>query len=236
MKGAFLAACLLTAGNAARADDFIVYAPYVIASQSEVELRGYRYADGRPELAGSAAEVSISHGVTGWWKPELYVVEYQQAPNSGHRLQGYEFENTFQLSPPGKYWADLGLLASYEYNTIANTPDAIEFGPLIEKTWGRFAHIVNLVWEKQVGAGAGRNYEFRYSYSGTYAVSQALRPGLEAYGRPADHAYQAGPIVAGEWHVPGTSGNIEYRAGVVLGLNAAAPRQTWLAQLEYEFF
>jgi hypothetical protein len=233
---AALAAALLAAGGLARADDFIVYPPYVIASQSEIELRGYRYADARPDLGGSAAELSVAHGINEWWKAELYVAEYQQSPGSGRRLQGYEFENTFQLTPPGKYWADLGLLASYEYNRIPGTRDALEFGPLLEKTAGRFAHIVNLVWEKEVGAGASRNYEFRYSYSGTYAVSQTFRPGLEAYGRPADHAYQAGPIVAGEWHVPGTPGNFEYRAGVVLGLNTAAPRQTWLAQLEYEFF
>jgi hypothetical protein len=75
----------------------------------------------------------------------------------------------------------------------------------------------------------------RSSYQGTYAVSAAFRPGVEAYVRPNDRAYQAGPIVAGEWHVPGTNGGLEYRVGVVLGINTEAPRQTWLAQIEYEF-
>ena len=219
----------------AQADDFIVYSPYVIESQSEVEVRGYAFSDARPDLRGSAAELSISHGVNSWWKPELYLVEYKKSPDT-HGLQGYEFENTFQLTAPGRYWADAGFLAAFEHNTAANTPSAVEFGPLIEKTSGRFAHIVNLIWEKQVGEGAGGHYEFRYSYSGTYAVSQAFRPGLEAYGRPADHAYQAGPIAAGEWRVPGATGHLEYRVGVVLGLNADAPRQTWLARFEYEFF
>jgi high-affinity iron transporter len=232
----FLALALNLSPAPVRADDFIVYPPYLIESQNEIELRGYSYADARTDLKGSAAELSIAHGVNSWWKPELYLVEYQQTPAAGGSLQGYEFENTFQLTAQGQYWADIGFLASYERNTAANTPDAIEFGPLVEKTAGRFAHIVNLIWEKQVGAGAGGNYEFRYSYSGTYSVSPAFRPGLEAYGRRGDHAYQAGPIATGEWHVPGTSGNLEYRVGVVLGLNADAPRQTWLARLEYEFF
>jgi len=220
----------------ARADDFIVYAPYVTASQSEFELRGYRVTDGRADLGGSsAAELSVAHGFTSWWKAEVYLAEYLQAPGTPSGFQGYEFENTFQLTPPGEYWADLGFLASYERNTAAGARDALEFGPLIEKTFGRYAHTVNLVWEKQIGAGATRDYEFRYSYSGTYAVSQAFRPGLEAYGRPADRAYQAGPIVAGEINLPGSTADIEYRVGVVLGINAAAPHQTWLAQLEYEF-
>ena len=220
----------------ARADDFIVYAPYVIESQSEIELRGYAYGDARPYLEGSAAELSVAHGVNSWWKPELYLLKYRQSFGSRGALQGYEFENTFQLTAQGKYWADAGFLASFERNTAPNTPNAIEFGPLLEKTSGRFAHVVNLIWEKQIGTGAGGKYEFRYSYSGTYSISHGFRPGVEAYGRGADHAYQAGPIATGEWHFPGTTGNLEYRVGVVLGLNGDAPRQTWLARLEYEFF
>jgi hypothetical protein len=35
--------------------------------------------------------------------------------------------------------------------------------------------------------------------------------------------------------VPGTTGNIEYRIGLLQGINAAAPRRTWLVQVEYEF-
>jgi hypothetical protein len=236
MNFQFAPVLLLAAVLPARADDFVVYSPYVIATQSEVELRGYAYSDARSDHSGNASELSIAHAFTDWWKPELYVAEYQSAAGSRGGLQGYEFENTFQLTEPGKYWADLGFLVSYERNTTVGTPDAIEFGPLIEATYGRFAHIVNLIWEKPVGAGAGGHYEFRYSYAGTYAVSKAFRPGLEFYGRPGDHAYQAGPIVAGEWHLPGTTGNLECRVGVVLGINADAPRQTWLARLEYEFF
>jgi hypothetical protein len=227
---------LLTAAGVVRADDFIVYSPHVFASQSEVELRGYRYADSRSDQGGSAAELSIAHGVTEWWKPEIYVAEFEKTPDTRGYFKGFEFENTFQLTPPGKYAADFGFLAAFEHNIAAGLLDAIEFGPLIEKTAGRFTHTANLIWEKEVGSGASGKYEFRYSYSGTYAVSQAFRPGLEAYGRPSDHAYQAGPIVAGERHIPGTAGNFEYRFGMVAGINAAAPRQTWLVQLEYEFF
>lgn len=232
-----LSAALLLCAGLSRADDFIVYSPYVTATQSEIELRGYRVGDSRSDLAGaSAAELSISHAFTGWWKPELYLAEYRKTPGAGGRLIGYEFENTFQLTPPGEYWADFGFLASYERNTLARTPDAVEFGPLIEKSIGRFDHIVNFIWEKQIGPGAAGKYEFRYSYQGIYALTAALRPGIEFYGRPSDHAYQAGPVITGEWHLPGTASELEYRIGVVLGLNAAAPQRTWLAQMEYEFF
>ncbi len=237
MKSAsFLGVVLLCSAAHVRADDFIVYSPYVIASQSEIEMRGYHSTDPRPDLGGSAAEVSVAHVVGGWWKPELYLLRYQQNPGSRSGLQGYEFENTFELTERGKYFLNLGFLAAYEHNTVSGTPNAVEFGPLIGFTSGRLAHVVNLVGEKQVGAGASGHYAFRYSYSGVYAISPALRPGIEAYARPADHAYQVGPIMAGEWHLRGTTSNLEYRVGVVLGVNSGAPRQTWLARLEYEFF
>lgn len=217
------------------ADDFTVYPPYVSASQAEIEWRGYRATDARRDERGAAAEVSVAYGVTAWWKPEIYVAKYVDSPQSGRRLIGYELENTFQLTPQGKYPVDLGLLASYERNTAAGIADAVEFGPLLAATRGRFTHVVNLIWEKEVGRHASRGYEFRYDYAGTYALSSLLRPGLEAYGRPADHAYQAGPIVAGEWRLPRSFNGIEYRAGVLVGLNASAPRQTWLLRMEYEF-
>jgi len=230
-------AILLLVTSMVHADDFIVYSPHVLATQSEIELRGYSYGDPRADFnGGNAAELSVSHTFTDWWKPEIYLARHEKEPGGSGRLLGYEFENTFQFTQPGEYWADFGFLASYEHQIVADKPDAVEFGPLVEKTAGRFTHRLNAIWEKEVGAGAGGKYEFRYSYSGTYAVSAAFRPGIEAYARPADRAYQAGPIVAGEWHVPGTTSSLEYRFGVVLGINAAAPRRTWLAQVEYEFF
>jgi hypothetical protein len=236
MRAAIFGMAAFSCVGLARADDYNVYSPYVIASQSEIELRGYHDVDSRANVGGAAAEVSIAHSVNSWWKPEIYIAEYQKDPGSAGRLIGYEFENIFQLTDPGKYWADFGLIAEFEHLTIAGGHDAIEVGPLIEKTMGRFAHIVNLIWEKEIGSGASANYGFRYTYSGTYAVSQAFRPGVEFYGRHADNSYQAGPIVAGEWHLAGTTASLEYRVGVVLGLNADAARQTWLARLEYEFF
>jgi len=227
---------LAGAGTGAHADDFIVYSPHINEGQSEVELRGFYTRDGRFDLNDQAAsELSLSHAFTGWWKPEIYVVEYEKNPGENAGLVGYEFENTFQFSQPGQYWVDVGLLASLELPSTKGEKDRLEFGPLFEKTFGRFDHRLNLIWEKEIGAGAARHYEFRYSYSGSYALSGPFQPGIEFYGRPGDHAYQIGPVVHGEWHVPGTTGDIEYRVGLLHGINTDAPRRTWVAQVEYEF-
>ena len=231
------ALCLLAlAGTGAHADDFIVYSPHVNEGQSEIELRGFYANDGRFAFNGQAAsELSLSHAFTGWWKPEIYVAEYEKNPGEDAGLVGYEFENTFQFIQPGQYWADVGFVASLELPNSKGENNRLEFGPLFEKTFGRFDHRLNLIWEKEIGAGASRHYEFRYSYSGTYALSGTFQPGIEFYGRPDDRAYQIGPVVHGEWHVPGTTGNIEYRVGLLQGINIDAPRRTCVAQIEYEF-
>src|SRR5258708_17139679 len=162
-----IAVCIgmFAAASVVRADEFIVYSPHVFASQSEVEVRGYRYADSRSDQGGSAAELSIAHGVTDWWKPEFYVAEFEKTPDTRGYFKGFEFENTFQFTPPGKYLADFGFLAAYEHNIAAGLLNAVEFGPLIEKTAGRFTHRANFIWEKALGSGASGRYQPRYTYS-----------------------------------------------------------------------
>lgn len=229
-----LAAAL--AASTASADDYVVYSPYVTKGQSEVELRGYQQRDGNPSLGGERGyEVSVAHAFTDWWRPELYVGEYVRPPGEGQQRVGNELENVFQLTTQGEYWADFGFLLSYERYVQPDVPNAVEFGPLIAKQSGRFHQRLNLIWEKQVGGGAHSKYEFRSAYRLTYQVTTAIAPGIEAYLRPSDSSSQIGPVLTGELRGAGGS-ELEYRIGVVLGVNRAAPDQTFLAQLEYEFF
>lgn len=226
----------LLASSASRADDFIVYSPYVTKGQSELEIRGYRQRDGDPSLNGARAyEIAVGHAFTDWWRPELYLGEYAREPGQAQQRVGNEFENIFQLTPQGEYWADVGLVLSFERNVQPGVPNAVEFGPLLAKQSGRFDHRLNLIWEKEVGGGASGKYEFRSAYSLTYRVTPALAPGFEAYLRPSDNSFQVGPVLSGELRGGGGS-ELEYRVGVVFGVNAAAPNQTFLAHLEYEFF
>jgi hypothetical protein len=228
---------MLLASRLACADnDFIVYSPEVNRGQSEIETYGFQSRDGRASLNGADGwNISVAHAVTDWWKPELYVAEFNRDPGGTSQLSGYEFENTFQLTDQGEYWADLGFLASYAYNKQPGVQSALEFGPLIEKQSGDFRQRLNLIWEKQTGSGASGQYAFRSAYSISYKITAELMPGFEAYYRPNDNANQIGPTLSGEFRT-GAKGELEYRVGVVYGINASAPGRTLLAQLEYEFF
>lgn len=236
---AWLAAilALLAGAGAARADDFVVYSPKVVAGLNELEWRGFVNADPAPALGGEYAyQASFAHAFTNWWKPEVYFLGIAHDPGSAPRFTGFEFENTFQLAPTGEYWADPGLLVSYALDTRGGGHDTIEFGPLFEKQVGRFTHRLNLIWEKQVGAGAAGRYFFRAAYGVDYRLRAALRPGVEVYLRPGDDSYQAGPVLSGEWRLGNAGSEVDYHLGVVLGINRAAPDATFIARLEYDFF
>ncbi len=239
---ALMGAVVLCGGmvGVARADnDFIVYSPTVVQGQSEVEAYGFNAQDARSSFNGTTGlNLSIAHAFTSWWKPEIYIAEFNRDPGGTAHLSGYEFENTFQLTAPGEYWADLGLIASYGFNKQPGTPDVVEFGPLLEKMVGHFDQRLNLLWEQQVGVGAGGNPMFRAAYSAGYSIHDGQVtwiPGIEAYYRPADNAHQLGPVLGGEWR-DGRGGELEYSFGLVYGINGGAPDKTWLGRLEYEFF
>lgn len=227
---------LLAMSAAARADDdFIVYSPYVTAGQSEIEFRSHQQFDADPALRDERAYVvSVSHSFTDWWRPEIYLSSYEREPGGPNRLQGYEFENTFQLSEQGEYWADLGFLASYAYNTQPDQPGGLEFGPLFEKRSGRIDQRLNLIWQKQLGGGADRHYEFRGGYAASYEFNPMLAAGFEAYYRPDDTAHQIGPAINGEFASVGGN-EFEYSVAFLFGLNKGAANRTLALRLEYEF-
>ncbi len=220
-------------------NDFIVYSPYVVQGQSEVEIYGFSSRDARSNLDGASGyNISVAHAVSSWWKPEVYIGEFNRASGGTTHPSGYELENTFQLTTPGEYWADVGFLASYAHNKLPGITSNAEFGPLLEKMSGHIDQRLNLIWEKQIGGGASGAYTFRSAYSISYNIhadKATYSPGLEAYYRPGDSAYQIGPVFAGELRTNKGS-ELEYSLGVVFGINPGAPDKTLLARLEYEFF
>jgi hypothetical protein len=228
------------AANAACADnDFIVYSPYVVQGQSEVELYGFSSRDARSELNGASGyNLSVAHAFNGWWKAEVYLGSFNRDPGGSTHPSGYEFENTFQLTDPGEFWADAGFLASYEYSKLPAIPDSIEFGPLFEKLSGRLEQRLNFIWKRPLGSGAGVSNEFRSAYSISYRMNYGaavLSPGIEVYYRPGDSANQLGPVLYGEFRSAAGS-ELEYSIGEVFGINQGAPDRTLLARVEYGFF
>lgn len=231
----FAAGAMLLGGAARASDDFIVYSPYVTEGQSEVELRAHQQFDPSAETDGERAYlIALAHSFTSWWHAEVYLGSYERDPGGPNFLQGYEFENIFQLTEQGRYWADLGVIASYGVDRPSGGKNVLEFGPLFEKRSGPIDQRLNFIWEKQLGAAADRHYEFRASYGASYQINALLAPGLEGYYRPGDDARQIGPAVDGEFTT--ASGNeFEYHLAYLFGLNRSAANGTLALRLEFEF-
>jgi len=217
------------------AHDFNVYSPYVIQGNSEMEYSGYSAEDAASSLDGARAyDFSVAYGISSLWKAEVYFAQYGRDPGGKTKLTGSEFENIFQLAPIGEYWFDPGFLISYGHMKVSSLPDTLEFGPIVAKRIGRVNQRLNLIWEKEVGAGASGKYEFRSAYSINYRLAAAFQPGLEAYYRPNDSASQLGPVIRGEFY-SSAGRELEYRIGLIFGVNSMAPDRIMVTELEYEF-
>jgi hypothetical protein len=215
--------------------EYNVYEPYVTQGQSEVELRTAEFRDSSVVLNDTRGYVfSVAHSFTSWWQTEVYLGEYQTLPRNPNRLVANELENTFQLTDQGQYWADMGFLLSYEYATTQGETNSWEFGPLFEKQSGRFVQKLNLIWEREIGTNADRNYEFRANYALNWNWRGTAAPGVFVFLRPSMNIYQAGPALSGECHIGGSE--LEYSAAWVFGLNRDAPDRTLIFNVEYEFF
>lgn len=213
----------------------VVYSPNVIQGQTEFEFRS---SDARNSGADDTQNYAfaIGHAFTSWWRPEIYIGRYERGADGVMRFGGYELENIFQLSPTGRYWADMGFLAAYEFNPASIESDKFEFGPLFEKRNGRILQRLNLLWEKGVGPGSDGLYEFKPAYSFRYQYRKSFAPGFEVHAVPVDDAYRAGPVLYGEKVFAGAGSELEYSVGVLAGLSSAAPDLTLLFRLEYEIF
>ncbi len=237
---------LLAFTGAAHADDdegpgealneYNVYSPYVTEGQSEVELRTAQYRDSSTLVdASRGITLSFAHAFTSWWQPEVYVAKYERDPRHPNQLTGYEFENIFQLTSQGEYWADVGFLASFEYQSHLSSANKLEFGPLFENRLGSFRERLNLIWEKEVGRLREENgTEFRAAYNLSWMWRGDLAPGVDVFARPQDDVYQIGPSISGEWYI-GQS-ELEYDGGVVFPIGSKGPDATLLLRLEYEFY
>src|SRR5207245_4090244 len=67
-------------------------------------------------------------------------------------------EGFLQLTPQGRYWADVGLFVEYEHTARQGDPRALTVGPLIQKEVQlpglNTLHTVNALFTKQMGAGS----------------------------------------------------------------------------------
>jgi hypothetical protein len=223
---------ILLAGPAALAGPADkVYLPIVEQGETELELRG-----GSAQLdAGGhlrALVFDIGYGVTSRWFTEL-AVEYEDGPFGSGEFEALEWENVFQLTEQGQYWIDVGLFAKYEHKLESGAVDAIVIGPMFQKDAGRAQLNLNLLLERQVGAGADSKLELAYTTQAKWRDRPELEFGLQAFGAADSHSL--GPALFSNRRL--ASGNkLKFDAALLFGVSDNAADVTLRFQIEYEMY
>lgn len=252
LRLAAAAAIVAVAGAArpAQADigELYVYSP-VLEGQgiAEIEYRGARTFDSDPARDDAQSQkLSFGYGITDWWFVEAYgqLARDPGAGNSTH-FDGTEWETLFQLTEPGEYWANLGLIAEYERVANRKTDsDEIEFGPLLEHDFGRTTMDLNLVLNRQLGPDiTERGVSIAYRWETRWRLFPQFQPAIEAFGNfgpisrfsPGAQQQLLGPGIAGKFRLGFMPGDIAYDAGYLFGLTPSSPAGTAKIIVEYEF-
>ena len=234
-----LASALAASSSALAGPADKVYIPRVEMGETEFELRG-GYKDFPGGVNEYATVFDLGYSVNNWWKTEL-VVEYSGQPGLGSSFEAWEWENLFLLTEQGKYWADVGLLIEYEH-TFADGPDELKISPLFQKEIGPTIANLNLIFQHEVGRGAGDATELGYAWQLKWRGKESLEWGMQGFGGigvlgnlgEAD-SHSIGPAIFGVQRL--ANGNkLAYDAAVLAGLNNQSPDLTVRFQLEYEMY
>jgi hypothetical protein len=237
-----LAAIVVGCGiSPALADDLKIRSPIIESQELEFENN---FTIGHSKNAVHELE----YGFTDWLKLGVEA-ELAADPGHGFHYDATSLEGFLQLTPQGKYWADIGLFAEYEQTARLGDPRGLTFGPLIEKQAKLFGldtlHTINLLFIKDMGLGSVGPPSLYTAVQSRVLVNPFLQPGFEYYGIVSlgehgdDPRHRIGPAVAGrvgfrEFGID-APGGIKYDAAYLRGLTRDSDPSTFRVRFELEF-
>ncbi len=224
------------------ADDLKIRSPIIDTHELELENN---FTIGRSKNIVSELE----YGFTNWLKLGLEG-ELAADPGGGFHYDAAAVEGYFQLTPQGKYWADLALFAEYEHTARTGDPRSVTVGPLVQKETPFFGgltaiHTVNALFTTELGP-------YREGPPGLFLAAQSrvelvplFQPGFEYYGQVGLGAHGEAPeqrigpafVARVGFRELGIDapGGIRYDAAYLRGLNAATDPNTVRFRIEFEF-
>jgi hypothetical protein len=234
---AVIGACALPA----KAEDLKIRSPVIESHELEFENN---FTLGRSKTAVHELE----YGFNDWLK---LGVEAELAADPGH---GFHYDSTalegfLQLTPQGKYWADVGLFVEYEHTARQGDPRALVFGPLVQKEVQLFGldtlHTVNALFTKQMGAGSVGPPSALFAAQSRVRLVPYFEPGIEYYGSITlgahgdEPRHRLGPALAGrigfrELGVD-AAGGIKYDAAYLRRVGGVTDPNTVRVRVELEF-
>lgn len=239
--GAVLAAALVSGTADAAGPSDYVYVPAVTYGEHEIDFKAgtVKHADNQRE---SAASLGYGYGVTDYWFSEIYA-KYKHAPENTAGFDAFEWENKFQLTQPGQYPVDVGLITEIERPKDRAEGYEVKFGPLFQTEFGKTQLNLNLLFQRNYRAAQSNAMKFGYQWQVKYSWHPALDFGAQGFGdagelrhfapRP-EQSHIAGPAIFGKFAL-GNRHAIRYNAAYLVDLGDKLHNKTFRTQVEYEF-
>jgi hypothetical protein len=176
-------ACLLAVAPAARADRRSFVRSYEYATQPqgnlEFELWNDVIREGAWDAAATAHRFELEYGITDHWDAALYHV-FAQPSGASFRFDSWRLETRYRLAEKGEWPIDVMLYFEVERPADFAQPFETEQKLILEKDFGRFALVTNLVGEQKFLRAADKHL-WEIDLGARFEVSPALRLAAEAW-------------------------------------------------------
>lgn len=241
--GALVVALALVAASRLAAADPADYVstPAVEFGEREFEFR-YGSASGPGSARTDAGSVALGYGATQWWFTEVYAKVQRDGGGSAH-FDAVEWENKFQLTDPGEYPVDLGLLVEIEVPHDRDEGYELKLGPLLQKDFGLVQVNANAFLKRHYRASEPEVTELLYQWQVKYRWREAFEFGAQGFGdvgkwddwdQASEQSHIAGPAVFGKVRLEGRQALV-WNAGYLFKISGSVPDRTLRAQVEIEF-
>lgn len=133
--------------------------------------------DGGFDSASTVHRIELEYGITDHWDVALYHV-FAQTPPEAFKFDSWRLETRYRLFEKNVLPVDIVLYFEVERPADFNQPWETEEKIILEKEFGRFALVGNVVFEQKPFHGAD-GYEWEFDFGARYEVVPALRVGAE---------------------------------------------------------
>jgi len=223
-------------------------ADYVFTPAVEYGEREFDIKFGSATLpAGNSAQVAsvgLGFGTKEYWFTEVY---FKQERSGNVTASLLEWENKFQLTAPGEYAVDTGLVTELEAPLSADIPWEAKIGMLFQTEFGWLQLNVNMLFKRAFGkadpSGAPYTTNFGYQLQAKYRWQPVMEFGVQYFGdmgewnnwdEKAKQNRRIGPAVFGKI-ASGSRQYVKYNAAWLIGVTDASPDHTFRMQIEYEY-
>lgn len=175
--------CLLALAPAVRADRRSFVRSYEYATQPqgnlEFELWNDVVRDGAWDAAATVHRFELEYGITDHWDAALYHV-FAQSPGAPFRFDSWRVETRYRLAEKGEWPIDVMLYFEVERPAAFNEPFETEQKLILEREFGRFALVANILGEQKFLHAADKHL-WEIDLGARYEVSPALRLAAETW-------------------------------------------------------